>query len=49
MPKTSKINIFNIMTEEELEDELKNPENSRREYQRFVAMNCLSMVDGHLD
>ena len=43
MPKYSKIDIFNKMTEDELENELKNPENSRREYQRCVAMKCISL------
>ena len=43
MPKSSKIDIFNIMTEDELENELKNPENSRRDYQRCVAMKCISL------
>ena len=42
MVKSSKIDIFNIMTEKELEDELKNPDNDRREYQRFVAMSCIA-------
>ena len=40
--KSSKIDIFNIMTEEELEKELKNPNNTRREYQRYVAMSCIA-------
>ena len=30
MVKSSKIDIFNIMTEKELEDELKNPDNDQR-------------------
>ena len=42
MVKSSKIDIFNIMTEEELEEELKNPNNTRREYQRYVAMSCIA-------
>ena len=42
MPKTSKINIFNIMDEDELNEELKNSEYSRREYQRLVAMKAIS-------
>lgn len=42
MAKSSKINIFNKMTEEELDAELKNPDNSRREYQRYVAMSCIA-------
>lgn len=43
MPKTSKINIFNIMDEDELNEELKNSEYSRREYQRLVAMKLISI------
>ena len=42
MPKRSKIEIFNIMDEEELNEELKNAEHSRREYQRVVAMKGIS-------
>lgn len=42
MVKTSKIDIFNVMTEEELEDALKNSNYSRREYQRIVAMSCIA-------
>ena len=43
MPKKSKIDIFNVMTEEELDDELNNSKNSRREYQRIVAMKFISL------
>ena len=42
MVKSSKIDIFNVMTEEELKAELKNPDNSLREYQRIVAMSCIA-------
>ena len=39
MVKTSKIDIFNVMTEEELEDTLKNSDYSRREY-RCNVLYC---------
>lgn len=47
MVKKSKIDIFNVMTEEELEEELKNPDYSRREYQRIVAMSCIANGISH--
>ena len=47
MVKKSKIDIFNVMTEEELENELKNADNSRREYQRIVAMSCIANGISH--
>ena len=47
MPKKSKIDIFNVMTEEELDDELNNSENTRREYQRIVAMKLISLGIPH--
>ena len=42
MPKYSKINIFNVMDEEELNEELKNGEHTIREYQRLIAMKAIS-------
>ena len=42
MVKKSKIDIFNVMTEEDLKNELKNPDYSRREFQRIVAMSCIA-------
>ena len=42
MSRKSNINIFNVMSASELDKELKNPDNSRREYQRFVAMKAIS-------
>ena len=49
MSKKSKINIFNVMTEEELDKELKNPNYSRREYQRLIAMKLISFGITHTD
>ena len=42
-----KIDIFNVMTEEELDEELNNSKNTRREYQRIVAMKFISLGIHH--
>ena len=47
MPKKSKIDIFNVMTEEELDEELNNSKNTRREYQRIAAMKFISLGIPH--
>lgn len=47
MPKHSKIEIFNVMDNEELDEELKNTEHTRREYQRLVAMKAISLGIPH--
>lgn len=42
MPKYSKIDMFNMMDDEELNEELKNAEHTCREYRRLVAMKAIS-------
>ena len=49
MSKKSKINIFNVMTEDELDNNLKNPDYSRREYQRLIAMKLIAFGISHTD
>ena len=49
MSRKSNINIFNVMTEEKLDEELKNPNHSRREYQRLIAMKLISLGFSHTD
>lgn len=49
MAGRSKVDIFNIMTKEELDDKLQNSENSVREYQRLVAMKGISIGLKHKD
>ena len=49
MSKISKINIFNVMTEDELDNNLKNPDYSRREYQRLIAMKLMAFGISHTD
>lgn len=47
MGRKSNINIFNVITEDELNNELKNPDYSRREYQRLIAMKLISFGISH--
>ena len=47
IPKKSKIDIFNVMIKEELDEELNNSENTHRDYQRIDAMKFISLGIPH--
>ena len=47
MVKKSKIDIFNVMTPDELDEALKSNEYSRRYYQRLVAMKLIASGFSH--
>ena len=47
MPKKSKIDIFNVMTEEELDEALESLDYPIRYYQRLIAMKLISTGHNH--
>lgn len=47
MPKKSKINIFKVMSEEDLNEALKDSDSTMRYYQRLVAMKLISTGHTH--
>ena len=47
MPKKSKIEIFNVMDEEELDKALKSLDYPIRYYQRLIAMKLISVGHNH--
>ena len=49
MPKKSKINIFNKMSPDELDEELNDMSSSIRYYQRLVAMRLIEKGINHKD
>ena len=49
MPKKSKINIFNKMDPEELDEKLNDMSSSTRYYQRLVAMRLIEKEFNHKD
>ena len=42
MPGKSKINIFNVMSEDELKEEIKKSKDDGRYYERLIAMKLFS-------
>ena len=47
MPRSSKINIFNVMNPEELDEALKSNKCSTRYYKRLVAMKLIAHGHSH--
>lgn len=47
MPRKSKINIFNVMTQYELDEALKSKKYERRYYERLVAMKLIAYGHSH--
>lgn len=47
MPKKSKINIFNVMSEDELNDKIASKNISKRYYERLLAMRLISLGFNH--
>lgn len=47
MPRKSKINIFNVMSLDELNDGLKSKKHKRRYYERLVAMKLIAYGHSH--
>lgn len=47
MPRQSKINIFNAMTSDELDEALKSKKHPRRYYERLVAMKLIACGNSH--
>lgn len=47
MPRSSKINIFNVMTPEELDEALNSNDYSSRYYKRIVAMKLIAYGHSH--
>ena len=47
MPKKSKIKIFNVIDEKELDEALKSLDYPIRYYQRLIAMKLISVGHNH--